>query len=103
MSVLRTILNELAGLFVDDGSLAVLVLAWLAVCWLLLPRLQSAVALAPHPSFRRSRGEFSRKAQSDEQVSDDENRYQARLRSLSARGAGAGRRLRLRLRGQIPL
>ena len=34
MNALRAILNELAGLFVDDGGLAVLVLAWLAVCWL---------------------------------------------------------------------
>ena len=39
VNVLRTILSELAGLFVDDGSLTVLVLAWLAVCWLLLPNL----------------------------------------------------------------
>ena len=39
MNVLRAILNELAGLFVDDSSLAALVLAWLAVCWLSLPKL----------------------------------------------------------------
>jgi hypothetical protein len=47
MNVLRTILNELAGLFVDDGSLAVLVLAWLAVCWFLLPRLSLPSPLLP--------------------------------------------------------
>jgi hypothetical protein len=32
-------LNERAGLFVDDSSLAALVLAWLAVCWLSLLKL----------------------------------------------------------------
>jgi hypothetical protein len=51
MSVLRTILNELAGLFVDDGSLAVLVLAWLAVCWLLLPKLGLPPPLLPFLLF----------------------------------------------------
>jgi hypothetical protein len=47
MNVLRTILNELTGLFVDDSSLAVLVLAWLAVCWLLLPKLSLPWPLLP--------------------------------------------------------
>jgi hypothetical protein len=37
--MLRSTVAELAGLFVDDGSLAVLVVIWLAVCWLLLPKL----------------------------------------------------------------
>lgn len=32
-------LRELIGLFVDDGSLAVTALVWLAVCGLVLPRL----------------------------------------------------------------
>jgi hypothetical protein len=39
MSWLRTMAGELVGLFVDDGSFAVAVLAWLVVCWLALPRL----------------------------------------------------------------
>jgi hypothetical protein len=47
MNVLRAILNELVGLFVDDGSLAVLVLAWLTVCWLLLPKLGLQSPLLP--------------------------------------------------------
>jgi hypothetical protein len=47
MNVLRSIVNELAGLFVDDGSLAVLVLVWLAVCWLLLPKLGLPLSLLP--------------------------------------------------------
>jgi hypothetical protein len=47
MNVFRAILNELAGLFVDDGSLAALVLAWLAVCWLLLPKLNLPSPLLP--------------------------------------------------------
>jgi hypothetical protein len=39
VSVLRSIADELVSLFVDDGSLVVLVLIWLTVCWLLLPKL----------------------------------------------------------------
>lgn len=39
MGWIKTIWAEFIGLFVDDGSLAVAVLVWLAVCWLLLPRL----------------------------------------------------------------
>jgi hypothetical protein len=39
MGWIKAIWAEFIGLFVDDGSLAVAVLVWLAVCWLLLPRL----------------------------------------------------------------
>ncbi len=39
MSWLRTIATELLGLFVDDASFAVSVLLWVAVAWLVLPRL----------------------------------------------------------------
>lgn len=38
MQWLRTAFRELFGLFVEDGSLAVAILAWLGVVWLLLPR-----------------------------------------------------------------
>ena len=37
MTRLKTIWSEFIGLFVDDGSLAVAVLAWLATAWLPLP------------------------------------------------------------------
>jgi len=43
---LRTVWSELLGLFVDDGALAVAVLLWLAVAWLLLPRLPLPHGLA---------------------------------------------------------
>jgi hypothetical protein len=39
MSWLVTAGRELVGLFVDDGSLALLSLLWLAVCGLVLPPL----------------------------------------------------------------
>jgi len=44
---LSTILSEFIGLFVDDGSFAVAILAWLAFCWLVLPRLGLAPAWQP--------------------------------------------------------
>lgn len=44
---LKTIWSEFIGLFVDDGSLAVAVLAWLVAVWLLLPRLPLPPALPP--------------------------------------------------------
>ena len=47
MSWLKTIWRELVGLFVDDGSLAVAVLAWLLVSGLLLPRLGLPPAWPP--------------------------------------------------------
>jgi len=37
MSWLRSILAEIWGLFVDDGSFALAILAWLAAYWLVLP------------------------------------------------------------------
>jgi len=39
MSWIRTVFNEVFGLFVDDGSFAVVILVWLLVTWLVLPRL----------------------------------------------------------------
>jgi hypothetical protein len=35
MRWLGTILNELFGLFVDDGSFAITIIAWLGVTWIL--------------------------------------------------------------------
>ncbi len=35
----RTILSELYGLFIDDGSFAVAILVWLALYWLVAPRI----------------------------------------------------------------
>ena len=39
MSTLKTILSEVFGLFVDDGSYAAAILVWLGLCWIVLPRL----------------------------------------------------------------
>jgi len=47
MTWLKTVWSEFIGLFVDDGSLAVAVLVWLAAAWLLLPRLPLPSALPP--------------------------------------------------------
>ena len=47
MTWLSTIWSEFIGLFVDDGSFAVAILAWLAFCWLVLPRLGLAPAWQP--------------------------------------------------------
>lgn len=48
MNVLKALANELIGLFVDDGSLAALVLVWLGVCWLLLlPKLELPSPVPP--------------------------------------------------------
>jgi len=47
MTWLKTIWSEFIGLFVDDGSLAVAVVAWLIAAWLLLPRLPLPPALPP--------------------------------------------------------
>lgn len=44
MSVLRTVLAELWGLFVDDGSLALALVAWSAVAVWLLPQAPIAPA-----------------------------------------------------------
>lgn len=37
MSWIKAICREIFGLFVDDGSFALSVLAWLAAVWLILP------------------------------------------------------------------
>ncbi len=47
MTWLKTIWSEFIGLFVDDGSLAVAVVAWLIAARLLLPRLPLPPALPP--------------------------------------------------------
>jgi hypothetical protein len=39
MSWIAAACREMIGLFIDDGSLAVLVLLWVAVCGLVLPLL----------------------------------------------------------------
>lgn len=46
MGWLRTIARELLGLFVDDGSLALPTLLWLAAIWLL------GLPLPPPPALR---------------------------------------------------
>ena len=47
MGALRAVWAEFIGLFVDDGSFAVAILGWLAVGWLVLPRLPLPPAVAP--------------------------------------------------------
>ena len=39
MTWLKTIFQELIGLFVDDGNFAIAILVWLALVWLVLPPL----------------------------------------------------------------
>ena len=39
MRWIGTVLREIFGLFVDDGSFAVAILVWLAIMWLVLPHL----------------------------------------------------------------
>lgn len=39
MPWLKAIVSEIFGLFVDDGALALAVLAWVGAAWLVLPRL----------------------------------------------------------------
>jgi hypothetical protein len=39
MQWLRAILREILGLFIDDGSYAGAILAWLMTVWLVLPRI----------------------------------------------------------------
>ena len=44
--MIDSILRELYALFVDDGSFAAAILAWIAAAWLLLPRLALSPALS---------------------------------------------------------
>ncbi len=37
MQKIRTVLREILGLFVDDGSFALAILVWLAIAWWVLP------------------------------------------------------------------
>ena len=71
MSMLRSIADELVSLFVDDGSLVVLVLIWLTVCWLLLPKLSLPSPLLPVLLFVGLVAILTEKALSGEQVSAD--------------------------------
>lgn len=41
MSHLKSILTEVIGLFVDDGSFALAVVVWLGLAWLVLPQLHA--------------------------------------------------------------
>ena len=41
MRWISTVLREIYGLFVDDGSFALAILVWIGFCWLLLHRLPS--------------------------------------------------------------
>jgi hypothetical protein len=43
MSWLKTIIREILGLFVDDGSFALAILVWLAIVWLLVRHLKLPV------------------------------------------------------------
>ena len=47
MGWLKTAWSEFLRLFVDDAAFAVAILAWLAACWLLLPRLPLPALLPP--------------------------------------------------------
>ncbi len=42
MTWLRAVWAELFGLFVDDGRLALAIVAWIVLAWLVLPRLLPA-------------------------------------------------------------
>jgi hypothetical protein len=44
MRWLETIVAELFGLFVDDGSFALAIVIWLGAVWLVLPRLPTPPA-----------------------------------------------------------
>jgi hypothetical protein len=46
MAALKTIAVEILGLFIDDGSFALSILAWLGLAWLVLPRLPGLGAWA---------------------------------------------------------
>jgi hypothetical protein len=39
MGWIRTVVDEVFGLFVDDGRFAVAILAWLLLVWFALPRI----------------------------------------------------------------
>ena len=42
MNLVKTIIREVFGLFVDDGSFAILIVAWIAVTWLVSFRILAA-------------------------------------------------------------
>ena len=39
MTVLKRIVEEIFGLFVDDGYFAIAIIVWLGLLWLILPHL----------------------------------------------------------------
>jgi hypothetical protein len=39
MQWLRAVIQEIYGLFVDDGSFALAIIVWLGITWSILPRL----------------------------------------------------------------
>lgn len=48
MQWMKSVLGEIFGLFVDDGSFAIAVVVWLGLVWLVLPRIDiPAGAKAP--------------------------------------------------------
>lgn len=47
MAFLLSVLKELYGLFVDDGSLAIAVLGWVAICALIAAAGLAAALLGP--------------------------------------------------------
>lgn len=51
MKALLTALQEVYGLFVEDGSLAVAILLWIAIAAFLFPRLPESTAVWRAPVF----------------------------------------------------
>ncbi|MBS0560595.1 MAG: hypothetical protein JSR21_11125 [Proteobacteria bacterium] len=47
MSWLRTVRDELIGLFVDDGRFAASIVGWIVLCALVLPRVSLPAATPP--------------------------------------------------------
>ncbi len=44
MQWIRNIAREVFGLFVDDGSFAIAVLAWIAIVWFVLNRMKAPLS-----------------------------------------------------------
>jgi hypothetical protein len=45
MKMIRTIVRELVGLFIDDGRLALSIVVWLAIVWLVLPAIGASAVV----------------------------------------------------------
>lgn len=52
MNSIRTIVREIFGLFVDDGSFALLILLWLGLALFVLPHLAGMGSLTRLPHWR---------------------------------------------------